>query len=552
MEKAKQYERLEFSLKELKNADKIEVITPNGSAEYVFPFLYQPIDISYDGMGIEHIKPNGNTYLKFRYTLKSIGNYKFNVYADSKLLDTYEVISEESDLHGFVKVSDKDRRYFEYSDKTSFLPIGLNAVHATAYEASDGSEFGTTDNIIYVGLKQYESWFRKCKKNGVNLIRLWLGHKYFSPDTEEVGVLKYEQFTKLDMLIELAEKYGIKLKFTLEHFRFFSKNHVGIAKIFEKTLHLNGKSCPSMSEWITDSKWKDGWFFKVNEIAKRYAGDTNIFAFEFWNEMNCVDCDFGDVIAWNKEMLERTKKVVHDNMIINSLGSFDCDLVENEYSRFPWEEFSFKQVHSYLDCGAEKEVCRHSLIDLMEDNFKKHIPKDIPVVISETGAVNNCHSGPFRYYASDDNGIIFADAIYSPFFMGSAGCGQIWHWETYVENKKLFSMYKPFHELTKNINLAEEHFISKNLSNDETYALVLEGDNHILVYIRNRCDNWENTLRDLNDVKSVDFDLKIGRYSNVKEYKIWDEDIILERYSDGVKINQITHGLFLKFEKMYN
>lgn len=394
--------------------------------------------------------------------------------------------------------------------------------------------------------KQYERWFKKCRKNGVNVVRLWCGDEYFNPDGDDVGSLRYEQFTKLDLLVKLAEKYQIKLKLTFEHFRYFSSDGKA-PKIFEKELAQNGVSCKSMTEWLTDLKWKDAWVLKINEFAKRYAGDVNFFAFEFWNEMNCVDADFDSVIEWNREMADRARVLFPDNMVINSLGSFDCSSAERQYQKFPWEAFSFKQIHSYLDSGAEKEVCRHSLIELMADNLKKNQPESCPVVVAETGAVNNCHSGPFRFYVSDDNGIIFADAVFTPFFLGSAGCGNIWHWSDYVEAKGLFKMYKPFYKLTRDIDFARESFVSRDMSDENVYALILEGKNHILAYIRNCQDNWENSLRDQKDLKSVSVDLKIGGYSDVKLYRIWDDKIKAKKYSDGVRLSGIVHGLFLKF-----
>lgn len=162
--------------------------------------------------------------------------------------------------------------------------------------------------------------------------------------------------------------------------------------------------------------------------------------------MNCVG-EFNTMTEWNRDILPKVKKLFPKNLVCNSLGSFDSDFVKNMYDSFCWYKSDFMQIHRYLDQGASYGDCRENMLDVIKGAFKK-IPSDKPVFLAETGAVNNCHSGPFKFYVNDDREILFADAVYTPVFLKSAGTGNIWHWdERYVESKNLYPMFKPIKEL---------------------------------------------------------------------------------------------------------
>lgn len=135
-----------------------------------------------------------------------------------------------------------------------------------------------------------------------------------------------------------------------------------------------------------------------------------------------------------------------------------------------------------------------------------------PFIVAETGAVNNNHSGPFRYYSIDDRGIIFVDSVYTPIFLGSASCGHIWHWNNrYVESKNLYKYYKPLYNLIKDINFDKENFETVDLSDDDVYLFLLEGDTVTLGFVRNKSDNWQDTLIDNNPPVNIDFkELTLG------------------------------------------
>lgn len=550
---AKLYERIELYFPE--GADFVNITKPDGSSKNLETFKKNNAMFSYDKWGYENISLDEKPTDCFRYTPDMVGDYKLDIVLNQKTIKTIDLHVDPSEEKGYISVSEKDSEYFEYDDGTPFFAVGINMVYPTSYKHTNGTEFGLSEEIKYIGIKQYERWFCECAKNGVNLVRLWLGSDYFSPDTEQIGVFKPESFAKIDEIFNLAHRYNIKLKLTLEQFRYFKyeKKDDFIFNLFSKRLYNGETRCKNVTEWLSNPIWNNAWLLKVKELAKRYAGDTALFAIEFWNETNCLATDFKKVISWNKKMLPKVKKLFPEHFVINSLGSLDCDNVTNNYYKtFCWEDSDFTQFHRYLDQGALYSDCNEHIIDVVKGGFK--LLQDIkrPLLLAETGAVNDCHSGPFRYYSSDDRGIIFADCVYTPLFLKSCGCGNIWHWDQrYVESKNLYKMFKPLSELIKDVDFTNENFNSVDLSDNDIFLLLLEGQATTLGYIRNKNDSWMNTLRDISEpdiIKKKEFTTKVS--DKIEIFPIWNEDTT-KLYNSGNTIvaENILYGTLFKITK---
>lgn len=547
------YERLEIETE--KEIEYIKIHKPDESTDYIKSFLYQPILVKYDEMGLETIEKNGDTKTLFRYTPELAGDYLLEFCVKDEVVEKRTLKVTPSSSHGYVEISKKDSSYFAYTDGTPFFMIGLNTAFISPYPVENGAEFGLGNGYRFLGLRQYERWFKKCSANGVNVARIWLGHEYFNPDTENTYELDLVKFSKIDELIKLAKKYDIKLKLTIEQFRYFDYVREGntssfaddVFRKFNKRLYDNGKRCESSDEWLTDKRWGEAFMYKVSELAKRYSGDTAVFMVELWNEMNCVG-DKEQVISWNRIHLPKVKELFKRHLVTNSLGSLDAPYVEDYYNAFCWELSDAVQMHRYIDQGAQYKVCTKP-IDMIKDGFEILPQTGKPRILAETGAVNNCHSGPFRYYVNDHRGIIFADTVYTPVFMKSCSTGNIWHWdERYVEAKNLYKMFSPIKSLTEDICFDGEDFESVDYSNDELYVLLLKGKNTLLGYIRNKSDSWQNVLRDLNEPTPVSgYKLPIDGVSEIVTERIWDEETAETKIKDGrVTFSNIKYGLLFK------
>ena len=541
---ASRYETFNIPVDE--TTDFVTVLRPDGKTEKAFPFLRKPVRFEYDKEGFEQVIPEGTTLFCCRYTPDFTGEALLSVYnKKGDISANFSLSVLPSEKRGYVTIGKDDARYLTLDDGSSFPVIGVNLSYPTKYRLSAKQEFALSGKCGYLGLRQYERWFRSLSENGVNLVRLWLGHEYFSPDTEETGVYFYEQFEKLEAITALAEKYSLRLKLTFEQFRFFDYEKEAVSdsysdhifRTFSKRLYHNGVRCENSEMWLADKNFRTAWLDKIREYAKRIAGNPTVAILELWNEMNCVGKDFESVSEWNRYMLPRVKELFPKQLVTNSLGSLDSPYSEAHYRAFCWEKTDLLQVHRYLDCGAPYDDCRGEMLKVSL-TAKEHVflSPDRPSMIAETGAVNDCHSGPFRYYVNDHRGILLIDAVYTPFFCGFCGTGNLWHWdEGYLEAKNLYRLYAPLSRLIASVDFQSEHFCARDYSTKELSVLFLEGNHTVLGFFRNRRDNWENVLRDLNDPPVLKtFSMPLPKAHSLHIEPIFDGETVNAVLSDGI------------------
>ncbi len=500
----KQYAKIEFE------ADNASFISPSGRKYEVNGFDYQPIEFSYDIHGFEDVFPCGKPRKTVRFFPNEAGEWR--VLANGK----EESLLIEEAKGGFVKISADNPKYFSLSDGTPWFAIGINLAFISPFSKCSSFEFGQS-GIAWLGMKQYERWFKRCAENGVNMARIWLGHEYFCPDTAQADELDLIQLSKIDALLDLAEKYGIRLKLTLENFRSFDYDRVAdgcsydddIFRKFNKKLWLGDKRCESRDEWLQERPWRDAWKRKVAKLAQRLKYNPNIFGIELWNEMNCLGMTYLD--SWNKEMLPAVKELFPNHLVMNSIGSFESDTVKKDcYDAFCWELSDIKQMHRYLDLGAPYEICHNEPLELVRDGINILSEDTKPFMVAETGAVNDCHSGPFPLYMYDDNGLLFCDFVYTPVFCGSAGSGNMWHWDSrYIEAKNLYRYFAPISRLIDGIDFAKEAFEFEEYKDSNVTLLTAKGKSVTIGYLRNNAYSWQNILRDNITPNTVDFTFPI-------------------------------------------
>ena len=99
----------------------------------------------------------------------------------------------------FVQVSARDPRYFCLSDGQPYIPVGCNI-------AAMGS------------VADMEHYLREMHRHGANFGRVWLNTGLFEIETR-YGEVDSAKLVRIDRLLELADRYGIKIKFCIESFR---------------------------------------------------------------------------------------------------------------------------------------------------------------------------------------------------------------------------------------------------------------------------------------------------------------------------------------------
>ena len=347
-----------------------------------------------------------------------------------------------------MRVSPRDHRYLELTDGKPYIPIGLNMISPPITRRGEDE-----------ALRGMEAWLAALSSNGGNYIRVWLSNDFWDVEHEKSGVYDEEKAKRIDRMLDLCRKYGIRVKLTMEHFRSIGGGRQAWA---DKPLHnvANGGTAQSMADFFDGEASREQFKRKIAWYGKRYGNQPVVYGWELWNEVNAVS-GRGDIMAWSETMLAELHKTFPGNMAMQSLGSFDNTPVARNIpaaQQLPGNDLA--QVHRYLDLGANWEVC-HGPVDVLAAEAVREIKSyepGRPVVLAESGAVEPSHSGPFKLYPKDKEGILLHDILFAPFFAGAAGAGQIWHWDSYVAPNNLWCQFGRFAETVRDLDPPAEAF----------------------------------------------------------------------------------------------
>lgn len=548
METVDKYGRLSLTFKSGISPDSIEYGLPDGSVEKGPVFHEFPVRFTYDVHGYETSGLDGPSRLAARYTPIIPGQYGWRALSGDDVLATGSFICVESLEHGHVGISAKDPRYFAHADGTAYVPIGLNLVGADYYKMPAGHDHFEASNLSSTpGCLTYERWFRDLSANGGNYARLWLSSRYFEIRTETPGNHNLEALAHLDGVVHLARKYGIRLKLCLEHFRTFTQKDSHFYRCLRDP--ETGEQLTDIESWFNDEKWNALWLQDISPYLALLWNDPIVFAWELWNENDCGEASFESVRAWTQRMLPQLKRRSPANLVVNSLGSFDETWKQGVQDAFrDMPEMDFQQVHRYLDQGSPWDICHEDGVLFSINAVQLARRADKPVILTETGAVNDRHVGPFRFYQSDHDGLIFQDVTYPAFFAGAAGTGHIWHWADYVEAKNLWKGFLPFSKMLEGVSVDAEDFREVDWSTETAWAFGLSGNRHQLLFVRNRSDRWDHVLRDNLLPQAVErLTLPVTGAKTAQAFWLCGEEPGVVHYEEGIlTLPPFLHGCVIR------
>jgi hypothetical protein len=383
----------------------------------------------------------------------------------------------------FVRVSPRDARYLELSDGTPYIPVGLNLI-APPEQSRDGTP----------GLTVYQNWLDKLSANGGNYVRAWLSNTFWDVEHAKCGEYDEAKAQRIEAMLAMAERRGIRVKMTLEHFRSIGGGNQPWA---DKPLHhvSNGGTAESIADFFDGEKSRAQFRKKIAWFAGRLANRPEVFGWELWNEVNAVRG--GDYLAWTEVMLAELHRRFPRNLCMQSMGSFDTAGVREKYrqhSKMTGNDLA--QVHRYLDLGASLDACKGPVDVLAADAVREiaGYQPGKPVILAESGAVEPRHSGPSKLYTVDREGTLLHDILFAPFFAGAAGPGQIWHWDAYVDRNDLWWHFGRFAECVKGIDAAAEAFVPSLIAHERLRVYRLQGKRTTLIWCRDTANDWRSEL----------------------------------------------------------
>ncbi|MCU0480619.1 MAG: DUF5060 domain-containing protein [Anaerolineae bacterium] len=306
-----------------------------------------------------------------------------------------------SDNKGFIRIDERNRRYFAFDNGDSYFPVGQNMGWAV-------------ENPI----ANYQTWLDEMNAVGANFIRVWMASWGFGIEWTDTGLGNYDnrqdRAFQLDKVIELAEARDIYIMLALLNHGAFSET-VNAEWDNNPYNRANGGMLDSPVEFGTHPDARRLWLQRLRYIVARWGYSTSIMSWEWWNEVNWTPlADETILSAWmadgNAYLAEYDP---YDHLITHSGSQVNHASV--------WTDLDFTQQHLYEMRNLPRE-------------FASEIPQwltqypDKPFLMGEFGSPADV----------DTDGLLIHLGLWSAPMNGASGTGMTWWWDTYIHPNNLY------------------------------------------------------------------------------------------------------------------
>ena len=415
----------------------------------------------------ENILPFGSPQWVFRFTPQKPGDYEIGIIVEDRSSGTGEpeIIRSpsrklkvvKSDKKGYVRVCEKDPRYFEFSTGEFFYPIGIN-IHTPKDTRSENSlKLGVLPDK---GTYSYEEYFTEMEKNGVNATEIWMASwssalEWTSAQKQYWGLGRYNLANawKLDYILKSAMGKGIYVHLVLDN---HGKLSINTDQEWDDSPH-NKKSPFAVADGAIIEKpveiFTNAEAIRYNRnrnryVAARWGAFTNIFGIEFWSEINLVsghDKAYADgsSVKWHKAEGEYFNNLDIGKHLLTTHFCSDYNLQVQHKRLYELPELTYVVADAYRGANV-------SLLDLMKRHaealkfFKK------PVLITEYGQ-------------PQIQAVLEADVhagLWASFFREQAGTPFIW-WHEFIHSMKHYHHYKGYSAFMMGIDPRNRDFAFK-------------------------------------------------------------------------------------------
>jgi hypothetical protein len=474
------YELVEFDLQTSYTAQNpydpaeidlmLNVTAPDGSQFSVPAFWFQDFDPA-------TASPCGQPGWKARLTPDQEGEWTVQAEIASQKITSQPLkfTAGAAGTPGFVRLHPQNPNYFAFDDGSTFFPVGLNIGW---WQSSP--------------LDDYARWMDQLSANGGTLIRVWMASRSFGIEWNDTGLGNYDgrQYRAwlLDQLFQMARQRGIYIELVLLNHGAFSENTNPEWKYNPYNAALGGP-LDSPAEFARNETARQYFQRRLRYIAARWGYSTNLFAWEWWNEVNWTPISTDDLAAWVVEM----------TAFLKPYDPYD-HLVSISYAGSGWPqvlalpEINFLQQHEYSFLDPLEEFPK-----LLE--WEKGFAPGKPVLFAEFGYATTSEDET----SFDQQGIHLHNGLWAATFSGFASPAMYWWWDSYIDPLGLWGQFGSLTGFLQGQDLATLTPVEAGkikLSDPAAWVMALGSDDHLLAWVRNSTYNaYLAQTRRNNDVR---------------------------------------------------
>lgn len=425
----------------------VSFTSPSGKVSRVPAFWYQDYSAT--------VLPLGKPDWRVRFTPVETGTWQAQAAIGTLQSKPISFTVQTSDSPGFIRINPENSHYFAFDTGDLYVPIGLNIGWASGQGATV--------------LRDYARWFDRLSANGGNVARIWMADWSFGIEWNDTPLGDYggrmDRAWLLDQVFQMAEERGIYIMLTLLHHGPFSTS---VNPQWEQNPYnvKNGGMLKSPAEFVTNPAAKELFKQRLRYIAARWGYSPNLFAWEWWNEINWTPIGDKQLIPWSAEMAEVLAEYdPNDHLLTSSYAN------GRGHQLWASPEIDFTQQHDYSGNDPLKEF------DYSLQSIRPLAP-DKPILMGEQGL----SAGGADAQSLENEIIHFHNGIWTAPFLGYAGSGMYWWWDTFVDPKAQWIHYKTLADFIQGEDLTK--LLPAAASAKGLKARILRSESSALLWIR--------------------------------------------------------------------
>jgi len=431
------------------------IVTPSGETNTVHAFYYQPHYRLEDELG-KPVEPDGPPEWRIRYCPRAAGDYAVTLYArdalgETQLVDAvrFTAAPPAAGSLRFARVSQKDRRFFEFDDGSPFYPVGHNVRSATDARMDDKfpwvfrQEEGTT---------AYRRYFSRMQAAGENMCEVWMSSWSLGLEWTE-GVSGYHGANdyhmgnawELDRVLDLAEQHRIYINLVFNY-------HGRISTWLDPEWHLHPYNRKTPGGWLNEPMefFSDA---RAIEMQRRFCRYTQarwgwspvIFGYELCSEINLT----GDpsqkkrahfqpeVVEWCRTLGAYLKTIDPYGHLVGAHISDDYRLLNPALCNLP--EMDFNPLDAYNFHSHPEPI-----INLVAETADAGQAYNKPILITEFGGspmAANLEHLKIELHA----------ALWAGVCVPLGGTPMFWWWQV-VDEHNLYDRYTAVSRFMENVD----------------------------------------------------------------------------------------------------
>lgn len=492
----------------------ITLKTSTGKTITLPAFYYEGFKFDENG---KVLGADGSADFRFRISLTEAASWDFVITLKIKgeTVDTvsgYINAEENTENHGYLKVEQKRRQNFCFTDGTSYTAIGENICSAHNSYATASTR----------GAKMIE-WMKSSADYGANFTRVWLYQwglylqaQGSAPDDLTAGMNNAAQLDKIFEAWEDMGMYGQLCMFTFNQLKNDPDSQESGWSAFPYNAANKNGYLKNPIDFFTDEQAIEDTKIYFRYLIARYSYSTNLHSWEFFNEVDLANDytdNFESVVEWHKLMTEYIRSIdPYGHMITTSTASKEDVL--NSYSIF-----DFASIHWYN---------YNNLKELADYQLKFWQTNSRPIMLGEVGIMS----------VGLDADLV---TLHQQNWLGVMGCGAgtgaTWYWETLDELGGYWD-YQVISEMANHIPWDSDTLFTLSTDNikpsDESVgAMGYRGKDFVYLWLYDMKFTQQN--KNAGNISNLSFSLKLndGQY-HVRWINTWTGVSISQTVEEAV------------------